>query len=98
MRGGMQEGFTINALNPAQLTGINELNTLNDSQQKLFVYPNPSTGIFSISALANIEVYNLIGDLILLENNATTIDLTAAPQGMYFVKLNGSRIEKLIKN
>jgi hypothetical protein len=65
---------------------------------RLQVYPNPSTGIFSISAIANIEVYNIVGELILFENSATSIDLTAAPKGMYFVKLNGGRIEKLIKN
>jgi hypothetical protein len=52
------------------------------------IYPNPSTGIFTISATANIEVYNLIGELVLTENNATSIDITAAPNGMYFVKLN----------
>jgi uncharacterized repeat protein (TIGR01451 family) len=73
-------------------------NTSISENKKLFVYPNPSTGNFTISAAANIEVYNLIGDLILSENNATSIDLTASPKGMYFVKLNGGRIEKLIKN
>jgi hypothetical protein len=62
------------------------------------IYPNPSTGIFTISASASIEVYNLIGELILTDNNATSIDLTAAPKGMYFVRLNGDKIEKLIKN
>jgi len=65
---------------------------------RLWLYPNPSTGIFTISAKANIEVYNIVGDLIISENNATSIDLTAAPKGMYFVKLNGGKIEKLIKN
>jgi hypothetical protein len=64
----------------------------------LKIYPNPSTGIFTISAKANIEVYNIVGDLILSENNVTSIDLTVAPKGMYFVKLNGGKIEKLIKN
>ena len=62
------------------------------------IYPNPSTGIFTISAKANIEVYNIVGDLILSENNATSIDLTVAPKGMKFVRLNGEKIEKLIKN
>jgi hypothetical protein len=62
------------------------------------VYPNPSSGVFMISAKTNIEVYNLVGELVLTENKATSIDLTAAPKGMYFVKLNGGRIEKLIKN
>jgi hypothetical protein len=73
-------------------------NTSISESKKLFVYPNPSTGIFTISAKANIEVYNIVGDLILSENNVTSIDLTAVPKGMYFVRLNGDKIEKLIKN
>jgi hypothetical protein len=73
-------------------------NTTLPQASRLWLYPNPSTGIFTISAKANIEVYNIVGDLILSENNVTSIDLTAAPKGMYFVKLNGGKIEKLIKN
>jgi uncharacterized repeat protein (TIGR01451 family) len=91
--------------NPAIVTNTTENNfvtTVGIAMQKqsslLKIYPNPSTGVFMISATANIEVYNLIGDLVLTENNATSIDLTAAPKGMYFVKLNGGKIEKLIKN
>jgi hypothetical protein len=91
--------------NPAVVTNTtvnNFTNTVGNTSisenKKLSVYPNPSAGIFSLSASANIEVYNLIGDVILTENNAISIDLTAAPKGMYFVKLNGGKIEKLIKN
>jgi PKD repeat protein len=98
MRDGMQEGFTINVLSPAQVTGIFDSESMIEKISSIQIYPNPSTGVFTISAAANIEVYNLIGDLILSENNATSIDLTASPKGMYFVKLNGGRIEKLIKN
>jgi uncharacterized repeat protein (TIGR01451 family) len=91
--------------NPAVATNTtvnNFITTVGNSTLKqsstMKIYPNPSNGIFTISAAANIEVFNLIGDLILLENNTTSIDLTAAPKGMYFVKLNGGRIEKLVKN
>ena len=98
MRGGMQEGFTINVLSPAQVTGVFESESMKENILSIQIYPNPSTGVYTISATANIEVYNLIGELVLTENNATSVDLTAAPNGMYFVKLNGGRIEKLIKN
>jgi uncharacterized repeat protein (TIGR01451 family) len=91
--------------NPAVITNttVNNFtttvgNTSISENNKLFVYPNPSTGVFTISSAANIEVYNIVGELILFENNATSIDITAAPKGMYFVKLNGGKIEKLIKN
>jgi uncharacterized repeat protein (TIGR01451 family) len=75
--------------NPAIVTNTtvnNFVTTVGNTSLKqpsnLKVYPNPSTGVFMISATANIEVYNLIGDLVLTENNATSIDLTAAPKGM----------------
>ena len=98
MRGGGSLGFTINVLSPLQATGLNTAETFLNTNSSINIYPNPSTGAFMISATANIEVYNLIGDLVLTENSATSIDLTAAPKGMYFVKLNGGKIEKLIKN
>lgn len=97
MRGGNQ-GFTINVLSPAQVTGLNEKETILNTMASIEVYPNPGAGIFSISAAANIEVYNLIGELVLSENNTTRIDLTDAPNGLYFVRLNGDAIKKLIKN
>jgi hypothetical protein len=98
MRGGMQEGFTINVLSPAQVTGLIEAESILNNNISMKIYPNPSDGVFTISSSANIEVYNIVGDLILSDNNATSIDLTVAPKGMYFVRLNGGKIEKLIKN
>jgi len=98
MRGGQQEGFTINVLSPAQVTSLNEQELISNNNLNMIIYPNPSTGIFTMSSSANIEVYNLIGDLVMTENNTTSIDLTAAPKGMYFVRLNRDKIEKLIKN
>jgi hypothetical protein len=98
MRGGMQEGFTINVLSPAQVTGLIEAESILNNNISMKIYPNPSDGVFTISSSANIEVYNIVGDLILRDNNATSIDLTVAPKGMYFVRLNGDKIEKLIKN
>jgi hypothetical protein len=85
-------------LSPAQVTGIFDSESMIEKISSIQIYPNPSIGIFTISAKAKIEVYNIVGDLILSDNNATSIDLTAAPKGMYFVRLNGGRIEKLIKN
>jgi len=39
-----------------------------------------------------------VGELILSQNNTTSIDLIAQPKGIYFVKVNGSVIKKLVKN
>jgi hypothetical protein len=61
------------------------------------IYPNPSKGLFSIS-LGNIsptliEVYDVTGKLILakkdisITNFVTSVDLSAASQGIYFIKI-----------
>jgi uncharacterized repeat protein (TIGR01451 family) len=68
---------------------------------RLWLYPNPTNGIFNINSSApikTIEVYNVVGELILSQNNATSIDLTNQSKGIYFVKINGSVIKKLVKN
>lgn len=98
MRNGSQEGFTINVISPAHATGINEATTVINSKSNIKIYPNPSSGIYNISSPTNIEVYNIIGELIVSEINAISIDLTQVPRGVYVVRLNGGRIEKLIKN
>jgi bacillolysin len=74
------------------------------------IYPNPSNGIFNI-ALGDvnptlIEVYDLTGKIILSKKEITTsnfetsIDLSSASQGVYFVKIaadNQQIVKRLIK-
>ena len=61
-------------------------------QNNLVVFPNPSTGIFTIkndniSSPINFEVYNMLGEMILQKQNSTEIDLSNAVKGIYFVKI-----------
>lgn len=78
---------------------------------QISVYPNPSNGLVTISTgdvtLTSIDVYDLTGKLILKQNrfnsnnNLTTIDLSNAAEGIYFVKLssdNNSIVKRIIKN
>jgi hypothetical protein len=80
-------------------TGIEE-NTASD----IFIYPNPSTGTFTIKGLtstAEIIIYSSYGKQLLtrkIEDNAL-IDLSMLPKGVYLIKItgiNGSYFEKLI--
>jgi uncharacterized repeat protein (TIGR01451 family) len=73
---------------------------LNDNlkAQNIAIFPNPSNGVFNLSATANVAVYNIVGEMILQNNNTKTIDLSNNPNGIYFVKLNGITTKKLIKN
>lgn len=89
------------------------LGTLSNQDFELnnvFVYPNPSNGIFNIS-LGNlqptgIEVYDLTGKKVFAKNEIaisnfeTKIDLSNVTQGIYFVKIidnNQSTVKRIIK-
>ncbi|WP_339887343.1 M4 family metallopeptidase [uncultured Flavobacterium sp.] len=74
------------------------------------IYPNPSNGIFNINLGETnpslIEVYDLTGKIILskkdiiLSDLTTTIDLSSASQGVYFVKIvadNQQIVKRIIK-
>jgi photosystem II stability/assembly factor-like uncharacterized protein len=56
------------------------------------IYPNPSTGIVSISnnhgSMENsVELYNLMGEIIQRTFNSTQLDLTNLPNGIYVLKI-----------
>lgn len=67
----------------------------NSSIGSVNVYPNPSnTGLFTIvlaSTKANIEVYNMIGELVyssVVTNSSASIDLSSVGAGVYTMKVN----------
>lgn len=88
------------------ITGV--LSNSNFELNNITIYPNPSSGIFNISlgniAPSLIEVYDLTGKIILskkdivISNAESTIDLSSASQGVYFVKIveNKNQIVKRI--
>ena len=84
------------------------LSTSDFNSNTVMVYPNPSKGVFNIS-LGNkipekVEVYDVTGKLVLsnhklnVSNFETSIDLSAASQGIYFVKVSseGKNVVKRI--
>ncbi len=76
-------------------TGINELAANNNN---LSIYPNPSSGQFTINLSNNqnvysVEVYNVMGEKIyqsILSNSQNNINLSTQPTGMYFVYLKSA--------
>ncbi len=79
-------------------TGISE--TLTVSDNRLFVYPNPSNGQFELMIdgiefnNAHLEIFNQIGDLVYAEdfistNNHYNISLDNLSDGVYYVKVQG---------
>ncbi len=77
----------------SSVTGVEQL-TVESGQ--LTIYPNPSSGQFTIKVIGNeinskLEVYNIVGELVyqtVLSNSQDIIDLSTQPDGMYFIYFN----------
>ncbi|MEX2437922.1 MAG: zinc-dependent metalloprotease [Candidatus Babeliales bacterium] len=71
--------------------GIGENNTGTSN----FIYPNPSSGIFTVNAKGDVTVYNLLGEKVYSQtlrqaqgdSLSMTVDLSAQPKGVYFYQL-----------
>jgi len=69
----------------------------------ILVYPNPSSGLFTIDkGLSNNVwvIYNNLGQLV-LNGNGNLVNLSSFPNGEYFLKINANGIlhtKKLLKN
>ncbi|HET6226994.1 MAG TPA: T9SS type A sorting domain-containing protein [Bacteroidia bacterium] len=69
------------------------------------IYPNPSAGVFKLDAeqaVTSIEVYNTLGEVVYKNTNVdakqTTIDISAQPKGLYFMKVANATGEVINKN
>jgi len=58
-------------------------------QQTLKIYPNPARGVIHVEGAEsyNLEVYNIIGELILRAMNSNEIDLSYVDKGIYLLKV-----------
>jgi uncharacterized repeat protein (TIGR01451 family) len=69
-------------------------------EEHYVLYPNPSTGIFMFRENRNIksvEVFNIMGELVLSQGNAKIINLQAFPKGIYMARINGTQVCRLVK-
>ena len=81
-----------------------------NNQIKIEFFPNPTTGIFSISLTGSLEqkisnkitIYDAIGTIIQkteMLNETVTIDISSHAKGMYFIKIEneqGVKVKKII--
>ena len=81
------------------ITGIEEKTTTRFS-----VYPNPAVDFINIDSdkeIANVSVTNLTGNLLILKNNMTTVDVRNLNTGIYILTVtfaDGSNsVRKIIK-
>lgn len=75
------------ALVPAQFTLSSK--DLAYTAAKLILYPNPSNGVFNVEFTGskdyNVQVYNVTGQLLFNEDNATTVSLNGMAPGIFNV-------------
>jgi uncharacterized repeat protein (TIGR01451 family) len=79
---------------------ITGLNSKSNNQIDFLLYPNPSNGIFNFKDTKNIkqvEVYNLLGEQILSQGNQKQINLSCFANGIYYARINGEVVVKLVK-
>jgi hypothetical protein len=81
-------------------TGINEAATLSG----LNVYPNPTTGMLTISmnntSLKSIEITDVTGRVIasnMTADNKVNVDMTQLSAGVYYVKVNSDNHNSVVK-
>ncbi|MFK7771222.1 MAG: T9SS type A sorting domain-containing protein [Saprospiraceae bacterium] len=75
-----------------------------NTQLRFSIFPIPTSGILAIqskSSIAEIEIYDQLGQLVLIKSNANQIDLSNLNRGFYFCKVrdvNGDTgIKKVVK-
>jgi hypothetical protein len=59
-------------------------------------YPNPTRGLIRFSAPTSLEIYDVLGRSVVRMENATQADLSGLPRGMYFLKPQQGKVQKLI--
>ncbi|PCJ00671.1 MAG: hypothetical protein COB15_02545 [Flavobacteriales bacterium] len=80
--------FSTSCVNPCAV-GVKEYGS-----SEFSLYPNPTTGSITINVKedgAVVEIYDIMGEIILSEKNIAdqlTIDLQEQPKGVYFVKVS----------
>jgi uncharacterized repeat protein (TIGR01451 family) len=75
-------------------------NTVILDEAQFVLYPNPSAGLFLFKDIKNIktvEVFNIMGELVLSQGNAKIINLQAYPKGIYVARINGTQVCRLVK-
>jgi PKD repeat protein len=86
----------------ATCTGFEDL----ESHNELSVYPNPSTGIFTISSANNtgkldVTVLNMLGQTVKTESSkdpkSVLLDMSTYSKGVYYVKVQMNDGAKLVK-
>ncbi len=88
---------------PFILYGQKILTNINETNNEIIVYPNPTSGLFNIktSSICNVSIFDITGKIIYQNNNYfnENIDLLNSQSGVYIIKIienNNQFTNKLI--
>jgi uncharacterized repeat protein (TIGR01451 family) len=68
--------------------------------EAISIFPNPSSGIFTFNTsttIKTVEVFNIMGESVLQQTTGNKINISSQPKGIYFAKVNGELVVKLVK-
>jgi uncharacterized repeat protein (TIGR01451 family) len=77
-----------------------KLSSILSSENSFSLFPNPSTGVFTFKDTKNlntVEVYSILGEKILSQTNQKSINLSGFSKGVYFARVNGGVVLKMVK-
>ena len=85
------------------LTQCSILNVTDNDFSELSLYPNPTRDMLNINTISEIdkiEVYNLLGGLVIDKHNSKSISLKNFSSGLYIIKIYSNNVlitKKIIK-
>ena len=96
-------GLTLMVLEGVEEDGPSTPSTGSGASGAFAVWPNPTNGILHIEGeeTLKVELYNLVGQLMISKENTNDIDLSSLEEGIYFLVINNKNgaksITKVIK-
>ena len=69
-----------------------------NSLEEIKIYPNPTNGIININKFVDLNVYNILGDMMISKTNINVLDVTKLNPGTYNIqiKYNDLIVNKII--
>ena len=81
----------------AQSQVITSVKQLSSNQKSdFFIYPNPAKGEVNFNKMVSVEIYNMLGQMVLSASNVKSINIENLNNGLYIVKTSENEVSRLI--